>query len=97
MMKKYLLAASLVAATVLFGAALSSAADGKELYAKCQGCHGADGGKLLKSKAEGEVLKALNGYKAKTYGGDKKGMMENIAGKLSDEDIQALAKYMATL
>jgi len=81
----------------MLGAALSSASDGKELYAKCQGCHGADASKTIKSKAEGDVLKALKGYKAKEYGSEKKAIMENIAGKLSDEDIQALAKYMSTL
>lgn len=96
-MKRFLMVAGLVVVTAMFGAALSNASDGKELYAKCQGCHGPDAGKNIKSKAEGDVLKALKGYKAKDYGGDKKAMMENIAGKLSDEDMQALAKYISTL
>ncbi len=96
-MKKCLFAASLLAVAVVFGSALSFAADGKELFAKCQGCHGADASKNIKSKAEGDVLKALDGYKAKTYGGDKKAMMENIVKNFSEEDLQALAKYISKL
>lgn len=84
-------------ALVCMFASVSAAADGKELYVRCQGCHGQDGSKLLKSKAEADVLKALTGYKAKTYGGEKKTVMENLVKNLSDEDMQALAKYISTL
>jgi cytochrome c len=84
-------------ALVCMFAAVSVAADGQALYVRCQGCHGPDASKLMKSKAEADVLKALQGYKAKTYGGDKKTVMENQVKNLSDEDIQVLAKYMSTL
>lgn len=87
------------------GAALAADAGqaGKELYtAKCQSCHGADGSKSVMSKpvkgmkAEA-ALAAMNGYKAKTYGGTKKATMENLASRLSDADIKALAAYIGTL
>jgi cytochrome c553 len=83
--------------------AADPAADGKALYtAKCQSCHGADGSKTMMSKPvkglkEDAVLKAMNGYKAKTYGGTKKATMENLASRLSDADIKALAAYIAKL
>ncbi|MBF0514676.1 MAG: c-type cytochrome [Desulfovibrionaceae bacterium] len=84
--------------------AVAAAADGKELYAKCQGCHGADGaktpmgvGKPLKGMSEADAAKALAGYKTATYGGEKKAIMESQAKGLSDEDMKALAKYISTL
>ena len=79
------------------------AVEGKALYtAKCQSCHGADGSKAMMSKPvkglkEDAVAKAMNGYKAKTYGGAKKATMENLASRLSDADIKALAAYISTL
>ena len=93
-------AASLIAATAL---AAAPAEDGKALYtAKCAGCHGADGSKTIMSKpvkglkADG-FTKMMLGYQAKTYGGTKKATMENVAAKLSEADIKALAAYVATL
>ncbi|MFH1033010.1 MAG: c-type cytochrome [Pseudomonadota bacterium] len=78
------------------------AADAQALYAKCQGCHGADGAKValgvgrpLKGLSAQEAAKALEGYKAKTFGGAKKGLMESQASHLSPDDIQALAQYIA--
>ncbi len=98
-MKKIALALSLVLA---FGASAALAADGKALYAKCAGCHGADGSKTAQSKAlkgqKAEALaKSLAGYKAKTYGGAKKGLMEGQMAGASDADIKALAEYISKL
>jgi cytochrome c len=88
------------------GAAFAAEADtaaGKAVYtAKCQSCHGADGSKHLLSKpvkglkAEA-ALAAMQGYKAKTFGGTKKAVMENLAAQLSDADIKAVAAYIGTL
>ena len=69
--------------------AVAAAEDGKALYAKCQGCHGADG-----SKTPMGVGKPIKGM---TYGGEKKAIMESQAKGLSDDDMKALAKYISTL
>ncbi len=81
---------------------LGQAADAKSLYAKCSGCHGADGskkalgvGKPLKGMPAEEVAKALRGYKAKTMAGEKKAIMEAQAAQLSEEDITALAELIS--
>ena len=79
------------------------AGDGKALYtAKCASCHGADGTKAILSKpvkglSEADFSKKMLGYKAKTYGGSKKATMENLAAKLSDADVKALAAYVSKL
>jgi len=92
-----------LSAVALAAAPAAPAVDGKELYAaKCASCHGADGSKALMSKpvkglAEGAVVKMMQGYKAKTYGGTKKATMENLAANLSDADIKALAAHIAKL
>lgn len=76
---------------------MTAAMNPKAFYAaKCAGCHGADGSKGLQGKTAEAVAKALNGYKAKTYGGAKKEIMEARAAQLSDADIQALAKLAAS-
>lgn len=97
-MKKLVLALLLLA----FSASAAFAADGKALYAKCIGCHGADGSKTAQSKAlKGQkadaVASALSGYKAKKFGGAKKAVMEGLAAPLSDADIKALAEYVSKL
>lgn len=101
-MKKFLtiLTACLLAAT--FFAAQGLAADGKSLYARCTGCHGADGSKKalgsglpLKGMSADTLLKAMEGYQAGTYGGSKKAMMEAQVKNLSPADIKALADYIA--
>lgn len=76
----------------------AAAMDAKALYAaKCAGCHGADGSKGLQGKSAEFVVTALNGYKAKTYGGAKKEIMQARAAQLSDADIKALAGFIAGL
>lgn len=101
-MRKLALASLLCLAAVAAWAVAGQAADGKTLYAKCAGCHGADGakqalgtGKPLKGLSAEEAAKAMRGYKAKTFGGEKKAIMEAQCATMSDEDIKALAKYIA--
>lgn len=98
-MKKLALILTL-AASLAFGATAAQAADGKALYAKCLGCHGADGTKTAQSKAlkgmpAEAFIKSMEGYKAKKYGGAKKAVMEGQAAALSPDDIKALAAYIA--
>ncbi len=89
---------------VLVLAATGFSADGSALYAKCAGCHGADGakkalgtGQPLKGMSAADLAKALAGYKAKNFGGEKKAIMESQAQTLSPEDIEALSAYISKL
>lgn len=98
-MKKLAIVLTLALATA-FAASAALAADGKTLYAKCAGCHGADGTKTAQSKAlkgmsADALTKALEGYKAKKFGGPKKAVMEGQTAALSADDIKALAAYMS--
>jgi cytochrome c len=101
-MKKLVLSLALGLGIAVFAAQAGQAADAKALYAKCQGCHGADGskvalgvGKPLKGLPAAEVAQALEGYKAKTFGGAKKAIMEAQSAQMSEEDIQALAQLIS--
>jgi cytochrome c553 len=93
-----------VALALILAATSLAMADGKALYAKCAGCHGADG----KTKALGKsdpiaglaadaVVKDLEGYKAGTL--NKHGMGGVMKGQanMSPEDMKAVAEYIATL
>jgi len=94
-----------IALTLVFAGATLMAADGAALFAKCKGCHGADG----KMKALGKsnpiaglsaetIQKDLEGYKAGTL--NKHGMggvMKGQAASLSADDIKALADYISKL
>ena len=44
-----------------------------------------------------EVKAALAGYKAGTYGGEKKAMMERVVKPMSDADLEALATHVDSL
>ncbi|MGE4262895.1 MAG: cytochrome c [Desulfovibrio sp.] len=79
-----------------------AAEDGKALYVKCAGCHGADGSKTTMSKAlKGQsseaIVKAMRGYKAKTFGGSKKATMENMASRMDDAQFKALGDFISKL
>jgi len=83
---------------------LSSAKSGKNIFSACSGCHGSDGSKKALGKSQmikgwdaQKVIDALNGYKAGTYGGVMKGLMKGQVTKLSDTEIEAVAKYISTL
>jgi cytochrome c553 len=97
---------SMVKGLVLVGAILasSSAMASADLYKKCAGCHGVHAQKkaLGKSKVintftSAEIVTALKGYKAGTYGGAMKGLMKGQVANLDDKQIETLAKYIPTL
>lgn len=103
-MKKLVLIFCLCLGLAIIGTVAGQAADGKALYARCAGCHGADGakqalgvGRPLKGLSAEEAAKALHGYKAKNFGGEKKAIMESQTALMSEEDIQALAQYISKL
>lgn len=73
------------------------------LYAKCAACHGQNGqtqalgkSQIIKGWSEQKVKDALNGYKNGTYGGNMKGVMIAQVVNLSDNEIDALAKHIAS-
>ena len=96
-MKKFALLA-LVATTSI------AMADGAALYAKCAGCHGANGktkalGKSapIAGMAAADVVKDLEGYKAGTL--NKHGMGGVMKGQanMSADDMKALGEYISKL
>ncbi len=89
-------------------AAVASVVDtgaGKTLYAKCAGCHGADGktkalGKAapVAGQAVADLEAKLKGYKAGTTNAVGMGMlMKGQVSSMSDDDIKAVAAYMSGL
>ncbi|QDF29830.1 c-type cytochrome [Halarcobacter anaerophilus] len=76
---------------------------GKAIYLKCAGCHGASAekpalgkSKVIKGWSKEEIISSLNGYKEGTYGGVMKGVMKSQVSTMTQEDIQAVAEYIAT-
>ncbi len=86
-------------------ASVADAGKGKALFAKCAGCHGQNGEKKALSKSDvikgwdaAKTEEALKGYKAGTRNAHGMGgVMKGQVAAMSDEDIKALAAYIATL
>ncbi len=77
---------------------------GKELYAKCAGCHGIDAKKKALNKSavirdwnKEKIVSSLKGYKEGTYGANMKALMTNQVKNLSEDDFDALASYILSL
>ncbi|NWF66652.1 MAG: c-type cytochrome [Campylobacterales bacterium] len=97
-MKKLALALLIAGSSSLF------AADGAALFGKCASCHGAKGEKAALGKSQiiagwdaAKTETALKGYKDGSYGGAMKNLMKGQVATLSDDDVKALATYIATL
>ena len=93
----------LILSLTVLGATSLLATDGAGLYKKCQGCHGVNGekpalgkSKIIKGWKSDQTVVALKGYKDGTYGGVMKGVMKGQVMALNDEQIKALADYIAT-
>ena len=85
---------------VLITAILASAAFASP-YAKCAGCHGANGekaalgkSKVINTMSKAEIVASLKGYKDGSYGGPMKGLMKGQVATLSDADIDAIANQI---
>lgn len=99
MKKTFILGLALAASTSLM------AADGAALFKKCIACHGAKAEKPALGKSEviagwpaAKTVESLNGYKAGTLNVHGMGaLMKGQVGTYSDEDIAAVADYIATL
>ncbi len=91
-MKKIIVAATLLTACVAFA----------NPYAKCAGCHGADGSKaalgkskVIKDMTKAEFVSALKGYKDGSYGGAMKGLMKGQVASMDEATMQAIADKIA--
>lgn len=102
LMKKILLLTSVF----VFAAFTASfaAADGKAVFAKCQGCHGVNAEKkamgvseVIKGMPAAEIEKRLNAYKTGTFTDSKMNMMKSQTAKLSADEIKAVAAYVSKL
>ncbi len=78
---------------------------GKALYAKCAGCHGADGKTKALGKSEivaGQsvetLVKSLQEYKAGTRNVAGMGtLMKGQVASMSDDDIKAVSEYISAM
>lgn len=87
--------------TVALGALLASTSSYAASTAVCAGCHGqhfeksAMGkSKIVKDMSLKDIVHALKGYKAGTYGGAMKQIMVNQVKDLKDSDIEAISLLM---
>jgi cytochrome c553 len=92
---------SLSAASV--ATAAGDAEAGKAKSAVCASCHGADGKALmpaypnLAGQNEEYLVSALMSYRSKERQGGNAALMHAMAANLSDDDINNLAAYYASL
>ena len=78
------------------------AADGAATFkAKCAGCHGADGTKVIAAMGVPAIntpaVKAKGAAGLTTIVAKGQGKMPAFAGKLTDDEISACVKYVLTL
>ena len=102
-MKRIIAPLLITTLTLGAGAACASRGDieaGKAKAVVCQACHGADGNPAdpqyprLAGQYRDYLARALHEYKS---GGRKNPIMAGFAGPLSDEEIQNLSAYFASL
>jgi len=93
-----------IALALIFAGTSIAMADGAALYAKCAGCHGADGktkalGKsnLIAGMAADKVVENLKGYKAGTLNQHGMGGVMKGQANMSEEDMKALGEYISKL
>jgi len=97
-MKKFAIAMLLAGSTLLM-------ADGAATFAKCAGCHGANGEKAALGKSAiitgqdaAKTVEQLKGYKAGTLNQHKMGgLMKGQAATLDDAAMQEVADYIAAM
>jgi cytochrome c6 len=100
LMKKFVAGMSLAALMMAGSMAFATGAD--DYKAKCAMCHGADGSGAMAKKmgsrdlSSAEVQAMSEGDIAKIVS-DGKGKMTGFKGKLSDDQIKAVAAYVKTL
>lgn len=92
---------------LLFGMGQAQAAGdvkaGKKKAAVCISCHGADGKAIMPSypNLAGQnaeyMVSALQAYRSKERQGGNAALMHSMAANLSDEDIENLSAFFASL
>ena len=104
-MKRFIRASIVVMALAFVFSTISFAADGAEVFkTKCASCHGADGkgettmGKNLKLKDLGSAeVQGKSDADLTSVVADGKKPMPAYKGKLSDEEISSVVKYIRSL
>jgi cytochrome c553 len=94
-----------IAIAMLFAGSTLLMADGAALFAKCAGCHGQKGEKAALGKSAiiagqdaAKTVEQLKGYKAGTLSQYSMGaLMKGQVASMSDDDIKAVADYIAGL
>jgi len=102
---KEAVATATTAAKKAVATATATGPDGKALFAKCAGCHGADGktaalGKsaVIAGQSTADLETKISGYKAGTLNTAGMGaLMKGQVAGLSDADIKAIASYISGL
>ena len=97
-MKKFAISMLLAGSTLLM-------ADGAAAYAKCVGCHGANGEKaglgksaIITGQDAAKTVEQLNGYKAGTLNAHGMGgLMKGQVASMDDAAIKAVADYIAAM
>jgi cytochrome c6 len=100
-MKRFYSVITICLVSVLMNSVFAADQEAQDLYkSRCQGCHGADGrgtniGKKLGAKAfqDPAVAKLSDADLAKITA-EGKNKMPPYKGKLTDDEIKALAKYI---
>lgn len=79
-----------------------AASDGADLFKKCASCHGSMGEKhalnksrIINELSKDEIVTALRGYKAGTYGGAMKALMKGQVAAYDDAQIETVAEFIA--
>ena len=91
--------------TMLFAGSTLLMADGAAAFAKCVGCHGANGEKaalgksaIIKGQDAAKTIKQINGYKAGTLNQHGMGsLMKGQVASMDDATIKEVADYIATM
>lgn len=103
-MKKTLLSSLVLATlTLSFNSFAGDIAAGKAKSGMCAGCHGAKGKAMiptypnLAGQNQQYLVSAIKSYKSKARNGGQAVVMQGMAAALSDEDIDNLAAYFASL
>jgi cytochrome c553 len=94
-----------IAISMLFAASTLLMADGAAAFAKCVGCHGANGEKAALNKSAiitgqdaAKTVEQLKGYKAGTLNTHGMGsVMKGQVASMDDAAIQAVADHIAAM